>query len=347
VKPFEYYRALYLDHLKGLSASAMTIKVKRYYLNLFAAYLNERGVRAVHEVNEHDLVLFVRRMRESSSYRTKKPYASGTIARACQTVRDFYRFLFRSEMILTNPFQDFMFDMRIEEKKREIFSVEEMSAFLDSIDESSSDGLMNRAMFELLYSSGLRSGEVSTLQMRDVDFADRTLLIRQGKGKKDRYVPFSDVASYFLRRYLAEARPAQERRVAERYKGHLFLTEYGNIRQSAIRARFLRILAQSGIAGKRLTLHSIRHSCATHLLEAGADVRYVQELLGHEQIQTTVRYTHLMIDNLKRIYKTYHPRENALYEEVDEKYRADIEALKEVVARHRERYRRAARRRVE
>ena len=339
MKPFAYYQALYVDHLKGISASAMTIKAKRYYLKLFAAYLQDQG-KALQEVAGGDLVSFMRRMREAISARTRKPYSPRTVMRACMAVKEFYRFLVRSDLVLSNPFQDFEFDLRIEEKKRDIFSVEEMSAFLDCIDIKSGDGLMDRAMFELLYSSGLRSGEVSTIQIRDVDFAERTLFIRQGKGKKDRYVPFSEIASLFLRRYIAEVRPGQERKVSERYKGYLFLTQYGNIRRSALRVRFLTILRHSGIANKKLTLHSIRHSTATHLLEAGADVRYVQELLGHEQIQTTVKYTHLMIDNLKRIYKTYHPRENSLYEEVDAQYLADIEALKEVVKKHRERYRR-------
>ena len=344
MKPFAYYLSLYVEYLKGIGVSGKTVVLKRYYLKLFAAYLSERG-RAVLDVVETDLVSFMRYLREAISCRTKKPYSIHTVARASMVVKEFYRFLHRSEVVLYNPFQDFSFDLRIEERKKDIFTVDEMCRFLDSIETGTPDGLMDRAMFELMYSSGLRSGEVSVLQMRDMDCAGRMALIRQGKGKKDRYVPFSEAAARFLRRYITEARPARERCISERYKGYLFLTPYGNIRQSALRSRFLAILQKSGTMNKKLTLHSIRHSCATHLLEAGADVRYVQELLGHEQIQTTVQYTHLMIDNLKRIYKTYHPRENNLYEEVDEQYLADIEALKEVVRKHRERYQRAALRR--
>ena len=344
MKPFAYYLSLYMEHLKGIGASGKTVTIKRYYLKLFATYLSERGT-GVLDVAEGDLALFMRFLREAVSLRTKKPYSIHTIARASLAVKEFYRFLHRREAVLYNPFQDFEFEMRMEERKKDIFTVDEMCRFLDSIETTTPDGLMDRAMFELMYSSGLRSGEVSVLQMRDVDCAGRMALIRQGKGKKDRYVPFSEAASHFLRRYIAEARPARERKVSERYKGHLFLSPYGNIRPGALRSRFLAILQKSRIANKKLTLHSIRHSCATHLLEAGADVRYVQELLGHEQIQTTVQYTHLMIDNLKRIYKTYHPRENNLYEEVDAQYLADIKALKEVVRKHRERYRREGLRR--
>lgn len=345
MKSFAYYLACYEEHLAGVNASVKTISLKRYYLRVFAEYLTRRSIPSVHDVALTELAAFAADRRQAVSEKTGKPYHPRTIARCCLTVREFYQFLFRSDMILANPFQDYVFDIRFVEKRRDIFSVEEMSRFLDCIDTHTPDGIMYRAIFELLYSSGLRAGEISALQMRDVDLADRTALIRQGKGKKDRYVPFSDVVAHALRRYIAEVRPKREPCVPERYRGHLFLSPSCIVTPTALRKRFRDNLSASGITGKILTLHSIRHSCATHLLEAGADVRYVQELLGHEDIQTTVRYTHLMIDNLKRIYKSFHPRENAFYEDIDDAYLADLAALKQVVEKHRARYRRESVRR--
>jgi len=112
---------------------------------------------------------------------------------------------------------------------------------------------------------------------------------------------------------------------------YLFLTVKGRMKSDAIRKVFKETVEEIGIQRDNLTPHSIRHSTATHLLEAGADVRYVQELLGHEDIQTTVKYTHLMMENLKKAYKSAHPRENQYFEEIDSGYLLQIEKLKEVI----------------
>jgi site-specific recombinase XerD len=182
-----------------------------------------------------------------------------------------------------------------------------------------------------MYSSGLRINEVARLDAGDVDLSERTLLVREGKGSKDRFVPFSGVARDFLKLYLEEKGNA---RTAE---DEAFFTGFhGRVKASWIREEFEKRINALGMKRENLTPHSIRHSCATHLLEAGADVRYVQELLGHEYIQTTVKYTHLMIESLKRVYKTFHPRENQYFEEIDREYLTQIGKLKEEIVRKRE-----------
>jgi integrase/recombinase XerD len=144
----------------------------------------------------------------------------------------------------------------------------------------------------------------------DYDAANRLLLIRESKWGKDRVVPVSQVAAAFVEKQIAGRRKEEPMFGSRRFR----------LSQTRIRKVFKRRLKESGIDKPGATLHSIRHATATHLLLNGAPIRYVQELLGHESIETTVRYTHVLTENLKRIYRQFHPRENALYKEVTKEY---------------------------
>jgi site-specific recombinase XerD len=175
-------------------------------------------------------------------------------------------------------------------------------------------------MFELMYSSGLRSSEVVKLNRGDIELESRMAIIRDTKWSKDLVVPINEVAHAFLSLYLAQTDAALAERPA-------FLGARGRMSAHSLRARFRYHLINAGLKDKGLTPHSIRHATATHLLAHGADLRYVQELLGHQSIETTVLYTNEQLENLKRIYKTHHPRENALYREVDEEYRKSAARL--------------------
>jgi integrase/recombinase XerD len=191
-----------------------------------------------------------------------------------------------------------------------VFSEEEITRlrFLDGIDIHQPLGLRDRAIFELLYSSGLRASEVGKLNRGDIDLDSRMLIVRDAKSSKDRVVPISEVAHRFLSLYLGGASNAQH---------PAFLGQKGRIGPGCVTRRFGFHLARAGLEGKGLSVHSIRHATATHLLAHGADLRYVQELLSHQSIETTVVYTNELFENLKRIYKSFHPRENALYREID------------------------------
>jgi integrase/recombinase XerC len=210
-----------------------------------------------------------------------------------------------------------------------------MDRFLDSIDQRQQRFLLKRAVFELMYSSGLRVSEAVNLNLSDLDFSERVLTVRGGKGGKDRYVPFSGVAALALKRYIDTERRGLAPAARGLSEEPLFLSEYGRLQAVTVRKYFREILEKAHIKRQRLTVHSIRHSCATHLLEAGADVRYVQELLGHEDIETTVKYTHLMMENLKKAYRSAHPRENEYYDEIDEEYLKDVENLRREIIRSR------------
>jgi site-specific recombinase XerD len=241
-------------------------------------------------------------------------------------VRLFFKYLYRHENILTNPFERLKFKLKNDDSMREIFSADQMNRFLDCIKDD-----RDRSIFELMYSSALRISEVVKLNVEDVDLKERMIILRKAKGDKDKYVPYSDVAEYYLKKYIKGLRIKILRKIkkGEDRNKALFIGYRGRLTSSYIWKEFRKYLKENNLENKKLVVHSIRHSTATHLLEAGADVRYVQELLGHEDIQTTVKYTHLKIESLKRVYKMFHPRENKYYEEVTEDYLNEINKLKE------------------
>jgi integrase/recombinase XerD len=183
--------------------------------------------------------------------------------------------------------------------------VEEVGRFLEAIPVGTAVGLRDRALFELLYSTGLRAGEASHLDLYDLDLAGGTLRVREGKGGKDRVVPVGRVAAEFLRRYIEEVRPLL---VRAREGEVLFVTRLGTRLTTTmidIECRRWREVARL----PWLTPHALRHAAATHMLAAGADIRHVQELLGHAWITTTNLYTHVVIGDLLRVHRRTHPRE--------------------------------------
>jgi len=334
MKTFEYYAGAYLKHMKSTGLSVSFVKSSELGLRHFGRYLSENGKTEITDIRRADIVGFIKYL-EGRKNRYGEIIAGGTVKRFVSVVRGFFRHLYRHEYILGNPAEDVEY-VKTTEKRKEIFYADEMNRFLDSIDLIEANEERYRAVFELLYSTGLRSGELVNLDVTDIDFSSRILTVRLGKGGKDRFVPFSELACYFLKMYVEGERKNFEKVLRSRGgsagdRNALFLTEHGRICAMTIHVRFRKLLSLSGIRRKGLTLHSIRHSCAAHLLENGADVRYVQELLGHESIETTVKYTHLKIESLKKLYKRYHPRENAYYAEIEDKYLEALEDLRKEI----------------
>jgi len=329
MKSINYHVSLYKRYLEGMQYKSPTVSSKIYSLSLFSDFLQINSL-TLPEVKGSDVERFFIYLKGCSS-RKNKPYSKTTLQIRLNAVKAFFVFLLRNDELVRNPFDEVEIIIAGEEKRREIFTVDEMACFLDSILD-----LRYRAVFELIYSSGLRVSEATGLNMSDMDFSGRILKVRKGKGDKDRFVPFSDAALYYLTRYIDYDRKKDVKRLSCEFNDVLFVTEYGRLSASTVKIHFDKYIERSGLTDKHLTPHSIRHSCATHLLESGADVRYVQELLGHESIETTVRYTHLMMENLKRVYRTCHPRENSLFEEVDDSYIEDIETLKNEIVRRQE-----------
>lgn len=326
MKSFEFYSSHFLKHLESRNLAEKTISQNARNLDVFFLYMCSNDINDVCEITPEVIISFYDYMQNLKNPQTKKPYSSAYIYSCLSVLKRFFRFLNTREFILSDPYEKSGLELKCDKNSRDVFSCDEINRFLDGINVEKENGLRNRALFELIYSCGLRRNEALGLKMNDVDFKERMLTVREGKGGKDRVLPFSDTAYFFLNKYVTKERSKYLQ--DNENKEYIFLTSKNVMTASNIQKIFSEHLKTFDFKKKKLTIHSIRHSTATHLLEAGADVRYVQELLGHESIETTVRYTHTLIENMKRVYKSYHPRENQYFKEVDEDYLRALENLK-------------------
>lgn len=316
---------VYREHQKGSRLSQSTIKRTWYFLTRFLGWLDGNDLR---NVTLKELFDYLEYLRNYTSER-KAPLSVKSIESELITLRGFFLFLYRNEYILLNPAEDLPVNLKGGKTHKAIFTVEEINRFLNTINIGSPNGLRDRALFEFMYSSALRASEILKMEPEHLDLEDRTCLLEEAKGKKDRYVPFSQTALQFLLLYLSKGRKKLLKHTSKNSKKYLFPGKTGPLSQKTLRARFREYLSVCGLENKGYTLHSIRHATATHLLEHGASIRYVQELLGHENLKTTQIYARPGEENIKAVYRTYHPRENEYWQETDENYLNDIHELKE------------------
>ena len=233
-----------------------------------------------------------------------KKNAKSTVARKLSAIRSFYSYLIKRGLIEDNPAE-----MISTPKQRKTIPsylpVDEMFRLLDSIQTETLFGLRNRAIFETLYSSGIRVSELAGMNISDVDFA-RSLIRVMGKGGKHRIVPIGQKALEAIKAYRNQLR--RETGNASGDEGPLFLNkDRGRLTTRSI-ARILNKLVDACGLISPVSPHALRHTFATHMLDAGADLRTVQELLGHKSLSTTQKYTHVSIDRLMKTYDRAHPR---------------------------------------
>ena len=241
-------------------------------------------------------------------------------------VKYIYSMLYHQGFIKENPVHGLDYKIKNGKKMNRVpLTQQQMYDFLETIDISTLHGLRNRALFELIYSSGLRVSEAANLKIGDIDFDRREAIVR-GKFDRDRVVPLSHMAKDFPVLYLGERITNVEQFVFIGLRAKGTKKPLRSMRISRIFREYLR---KFGMDNCRISIHSIRHSTATHLLDNGASIRHVQELLGHKNIETTVRYTHVQTESLAKIYRKYHPREHELFEAVDETYIKRLESLLE------------------
>ena len=285
----------FINHLrveKGLADNS----IQSYSRDLirFLTYLEERRISPIHATREH-ITEYLDSMKQVLSVKS--------IARSLSSLKSFFRFLISEGKISENPAR-LLDSMKLPKRLPEILSQKEVNLLLSQPDLTSSLGLRDKAMLELLYATGLRVSELIGLKVVNINLEVgfvRTI----GKGSKERIIPMGDKAKNALQCYLLDGRPGLLQR---RHSSHLFLNNRG---MPLTRQGFWKIIKRYGImAGinKKITPHRLRHSFASHLLEGGADLRSVQVMLGHADISTTQIYTHITGERLKEIHKKYHPR---------------------------------------
>lgn len=295
---------MYLDHLKverGLSPNSTN--AYRRDLNRYVAYLADRGVTAIVDISEREVAGFLVELRAGAADRPA--LAASSAARAVVAVRGMHRFAVREGLTGSDPAAA----VRPPTPPRRLphaLPVDEVLAMLEAAAfDGTPKAMRDAALLEFLYGTGARVSEAVGLDVDDLDPAAKAVLLR-GKGGKDRLVPMGSFALTAIENYLTRGRPALVGRGTGR--AALFLNLRGGrlSRQSAW--SILKDVADR--AGVRATVgpHSLRHSFATHLLDGGADVRVVQELLGHASVTTTQIYTLVTVDKLREVYATAHPR---------------------------------------
>ncbi len=265
-------------------------------LNKFNFFLKNKGIEDYINIKKEQILDFLQFLHTNQS--------ESSISRILSTLRSFYKFLFREGICKKNPWIRIS-NPAMPRKLLKVLDIEEVEKFLDSIPFSTKLQLRDKAMFELLYSCGLRVSEIINLKLGDIDF-DEEMLRFIGKGKKERITPVGKKSLLHLKKYIDKARYKIER---EHKSNYIFLNKNGNKITRQGFWKILKIYARKINIGKNIYPHIFRHSFATHMLQKGADLRTVQELLGHSSISTTEIYTNLDKKHIKEIYFKYHPRE--------------------------------------
>lgn len=231
-------------------------------------------------------------------------FKATSVARKISSLKNFYAFLVREEVLEVNLFSG-VTGPKISKRLPKYLYAEEMNSLFDHIDESTAIGKRNLALLELLYGTGIRVSEFCNLKLKDIDFYNQNILV-VGKGAKERYVPIYENIKKTLLNYIEFGRME----LAKRNKKDVCDTLFLNFNGGALTTRGVReILKELGVSEHvKVSPHMLRHSFATHLLDNGADLRSVQELLGHENLSTTQIYTHVSKEKLKKAYQEHHPR---------------------------------------
>jgi integrase/recombinase XerD len=293
----------FLDYLsveRGLSRH--TLEAYRRDLGRYVRYLRERGVAEPVGAGETDIAGFIGHL-SSTEYAPGRRYMASSVARTRAAVRSFHRFLMREGDTRGDP-AELVARPRVPRNLPKPLSVDEMRALLEAPGADGPVGLRDTAILETLYGAGLRISELVALDVDDVDLEEGSVRAF-GKGSRERVVPLGRYAVRALRAYLTRSRPAL---AASRSRSALFLNQRGGRLTRQGCTNIITKTARRAGLRKRVTPHMLRHSFATHLLEGGADVRVVQELLGHASVATTQVYTLVTGKMLREVYLTAHPR---------------------------------------
>jgi integrase/recombinase XerC len=293
--PVELATDSFLRHLRERNASAHTIKAYAGDLDAFAAYVGARNVKSIDHIA----------IRGFLSHLYDKGLGKTSVARALAAVRSLYRWLAQEGVVEQNPAK-LVSTPRLPKKLPRVPTIEEMNFVLDGkMPEAASFPERDRLMLELLYGCGIRNSELVGINLDDIRLGAEAILIR-GKGKKERYVPFGGAARAALAIYL----PWRQQLLAtiKKMTPALLINQRGGRLTTRSVGRIVKRIAVAKGLSPDVHPHTLRHAFGTHMLEEGADLRAIQELLGHERLATTQRYTQLSVKHVMNVYDQTHPR---------------------------------------
>lgn len=291
--------ALFVEYLQiEKNASPYTVEFYMDDLEEFSRFMTREGIEQLPEVDYRVIRMFLTELFDRKLSRT-------TILRKMSSLRSLYRFLEREDLVQDNPFIQIILPKAPKSIPTFLYE-EELEKLFTASDQSTMLGQRNQALIETLYATGIRVSECQSLQLTDIDFNVGTMFVK-GKGKKERYVLFGEHAQKALQTYIYDGRRKLLAKT-DNAPTSVFLNARGN----PLTTRGIRSIIQTIVDQASLTVHvhphKLRHTFATHLLNEGADLRTVQELLGHENLSSTQIYTHVTKDHLRSVYMDSHPR---------------------------------------
>jgi integrase/recombinase XerC len=290
----------FLRHLREQNASPHTIKAYAGDLDIFAAYIGNRDWKKIDHIA----------IRGFLSHLYDKGLSKTSVARALAAIRSLYRWLAQEGVVEQNPAK-LVSTPKLPKKLPRVPTIEEMNSMLDGkMPEVASFPERDRLMFELLYGCGIRNSELVGINLDDISISNEAILIR-GKGKKERYVPFGGSALTALSIYLPwrqQLLVTLKKTISTKGTPALLVNQRGGRLTTRSVGRIVKRIAVAKGLSPEVHPHTLRHAFGTHMLEEGADLRAIQELLGHERLATTQRYTQLSVKHVMNVYDQTHPR---------------------------------------
>lgn len=278
--------------------SPYTIEFYTKDIKDFFLFMNEQAIEHVEDVEYFDVRLYLTKL-----YNEK--LARKSVARKISSLRSFFKFLLKEKIIQENPFS-YVSIPKIEKRLPDFFYEEEIRQLFEACRGDKPLDQRNEVILEILYGTGIRVSELCNICLQDIDL-DLSVILIHGKGKKMRYVPFGSFAHTALERYLQDGREKLINKSKQKHDYLLVNYRGGRLTPRGVATILDKIIEKSSLHGN-IHPHKIRHTFATHLLNNGADMRIVQELLGHESLSTTQIYTHITKGYLRKTYMNHHPR---------------------------------------
>jgi integrase/recombinase XerD len=300
-----FYMQSYHQWMQEMNFSHNTVKQHRCFFNKFLDWCEERGVMRPEDVSQELIERYQKHI-----YHTKKPETGETLSVNAQrsvgvAIHTFFRWMRKRGHLKFNPAADIELPRSEYRLPKYALTVEEVEKILLLADTESVIGIRDRAMMELLYSTGMRREELSKLKLYDLNAAKGTLVVRQGKGKRDRVLPVGVRALAWVDKYITESRPSL---VAHPDHGYLFVAKrYGTSMSPKMIGAVVKSYVDAAKLKKNGSCHMFRHAMATHLLEAGADMKFIQQMLGHRNAISTEAYANWSIRKLKEMHTQLHP----------------------------------------
>lgn len=297
--------AEYLQALKVRNFSEGTVRGKRFRLEKFFIFLTGRGITHTDGIIKEVIADYQTELYHAVNLQGR-PNGVGYQNNKLSAVKGFTRFLRERDYIVADPARDIPYAKPPKQLPRGILTPSEARKIINTPDTKCAIGYRDHTIMEVLYTTGIRKDELVKLTLADVDYHDGFLRINGGKGNKDRVVPLGRIACRYLENYIKSVR---QEFIKNPYNNHLFISTRGNMLSKNVVWELVKKYAKKAKLKKSISPHTFRHSCATSMLRNRADIRAVQELLGHESLESTQVYTHISINDLKETHKRCHPRE--------------------------------------